>query len=198
MIESRSKHSICRIKQRLQPLKMPEINFRTGDQSRRASRSSRYRAHDLAIHPSRGETRRTSTGRDFLRNSRLKFLLAAVLRSRPRIPFTDWIWHHLFITAGRTRERERERARARAAVINTDFPSVCRCIWKFSTGLSPPPRRLDLSSLPLYRTRTSMLDRRTINKKTDHHPRNSLRTCNARLARGKERGDEFGSVFSSR
>lgn len=132
----------------------------------------------------RGET--YPSGRDLPWNSHLKFLLARVLRPRPRIPFTDWIWHQLFIATSRRRERERERERerrARAAVINTaDFPSVCCCIWKLSTGLllhpppPPPPlsNRLDLSSsLPLHCSRTSMLDRRTINKKADH-PRNSL------------------------
>lgn len=90
-----------------------------------------------------------------------------VLRPRPRIPFTDWIWHQLFIAA--SRRRERERRRARAAVINTaDFPSVCCCIWKFSTGLPP-----QTSSHPFHRSCTSMFDRRIINKKTDL-PRNFL------------------------
>jgi len=208
MIESGSRLSICCIKQRLGLSKCPR-SISGGEINRpNASRSSR--AHDLAIRPIRvGEERgETSTGRDFLRNSRLKFLLAAVLRPRPRIPFTDWIWHQLFITAEGANERARESARgARAAVINTDFPSVCRCIWKFSTGLSPrppPPSAPSISHLPFHyiaRARPCLIVALSIKKQTTIHVIlfvRATRALDSRLARPEGREGYSRSVFSSR
>jgi hypothetical protein len=67
----------------------------------------------------------------------------------------------------RTRERERERARARARRYKYGFPpSVHAPLLHLEILDGPPSPHLDLSSsLPLYRTRTSVLDRRAINKK---------------------------------